>query len=338
MTHNQLIWPFLHRHPILQLAQWFIGLLTALCLVISMSVTAGTHPYERWAKELGIDMNVSYDGTRVLEFKEGSFEATERRAPGMMYTEVHIEGTSSGVIVREDLQKSYVLMPSMGVYMEKSLKDGMQEASNGMVFSKIEKVGREKVIGLPSTKYKTRFKDNEGKGTGIIWVTDSGVPIKMDMTYTSRNMKNERYVMHFTELNLRKQDPAFFEPPANLKPMGMGSIGDMMKMGAASQATAPASPAAPPAVASTAKLSDEQQACLKTAAAKAAEDREKAESKKGFGRLLGSLSRTASRFGITDIGEITRDIYEADATADDVAVIAEELGITEEDVVRCQNP
>ena len=317
--------------------QWFAGALIATCLTLATSVAADVHPYERWAKELGIDMNVSYDGIRIMEFEGGKFEATERRAPGKMYAEVHLGGMTSGVILREDLQKSYVLMPSMGFYKEESLEGGMLQASNGMEFSKIEKVGPENINGHPSTKFKTRFKDNEGKGAGIIWITDTGVPIKMDMIYSSGEMKGQRISMQFTELNLRKQDPEFFELPANLKPMSMGSMADIMKMAGASQGTASSGSSAPATQAGD-DLSAEQQACLKAAATQAAEQKEKEKTTKGFGRLMGSLTRTAQRFGLSNIGEMTKGIYDANATADDVTVIADELGISKEDVERCRQP
>jgi hypothetical protein len=54
---------------------------------------------------------------------------------------------------------------------------------------------------------------------------------------------------------------------------------------------------------------------------------------------MGAVSRTAGRFGAGgDIGKINQDIYDANATASDVSIMAEELGITEEDVERCRNP
>ena len=156
-------------------AQWLTGMLMIVCLAVFASPVFAVHPYERWANELGIDMNVSYDGTRVMEIQDGSFEILERRAPGKMYTEMYMGNMTAGVILREDLGKSYTLMPSMGFYREQTLDDGMMQASNGMEFSKIEKVGSENVNGHSSTKYKTKFADNEGKGAGFIWVTDSGV-------------------------------------------------------------------------------------------------------------------------------------------------------------------
>lgn len=322
---------------------WLAGALILLCVSLPVSAKdSGVHPYDRWAEEFGLDMNVSYDGVRIMEFQGGSFEGTEHRAPGKMYFEMHMANMTTGVILREDLQKSYILMPSMGFYREDSLKGGMMQSANGMEFSKIEKVGREEIIGHPSTKFKTKFKDNEGKGAGFMWVTDTGVPIKMDMIYSTRKFKGERINMVFTELNLREQDPAIFELPANLKPMGMSSIGDMMRQGATPPATD--STASTPDTSSDVDSSDgdlatRQQACIEDAAKSAEEARSAKKKTKGFGRLLGKMSRTANRLGISNkLGGASRDIYDANATANDVADIANELGISEDDVERCRDP
>ncbi len=306
-----------------------------LCLIALPALAA--HPYERWAEEFGIDLNVSYDGIRVMELQGGHFEATEYKAPGKMYTELQMQGMSTGIILREDLGKSYLLMPSMGFYKEESLEGGMLQSANGMEFSKIEKVGSETINGFPSTKFKTRFKDNDGKGAGFVWVTDSGVPIKMEMIYSNKDIEGMRIKQEFTELNLREQDPAVFELPANLKPMGMGNIGAMMQQAGAA---APASTTTPsPYQSNDQDLSARQQTCLEAAAAEAAQKQKTEKKKRGFGRLMGAVSRTAGRFGVGgDIGKINQDIYDANATADDVAIMAEELGISQDDVERCRNP
>ena len=313
--------------------RWLAAGLAAMCLGFLAYPAIAQNPYARWAEELGIDLDVSYDGTRLIEAQGSRIKSTERRAPGKMYTEVNAGGMSSGVIIREDLQTSYILMPSMGFYQEKTLEGGMLQTSNGLEFSKIEKMGTENINGHRSTKFKTRFVDNEGKGVGMIWVTDTGVPIKMDMIYSSSNMKGERVTMQLTELNLRAQDPAVFEPPANLKLMdmsNMGSLGTSMDMGGASQGTGSNSNTA---AGNGNEWSSRQQSCLEAAAKQAAEKKQEEDDGIGFGQILGSITRTAKRFGLSDIAKMTSD---ADATADDAAVIAEELGISEEDVERCR--
>jgi hypothetical protein len=309
-----------------------------LCFLALPALAA--HPYERWAEEFGIDLNVSYVGIRVMDVQGGRFEAIEHRAPKKMYTDMQMQGMSSGVIIREDLGKSYLLMPTMGFYKEDSLEGGMMQASNGLEFSKIEKLGRESINGFPSTKFKTRFKDKDGKGAGFVWVTDSGVPIKMEMIYSNKDTEGARINMEFTELNLREQDPAVFELPGNLKPMtmgGMGNLGAMMQQGAAAPAASAGTQS--PYQSSDQDLSARQQSCLEEAAAAAARKQEKEKKKKGFGRLMGAVSRTAGRFGAGgDISKINQDVYDANATASDVSIMAEELGITEDDVERCRNP
>jgi len=96
---------------------------------------------------------------------------------------------------------------------------------------------------------------------------------------------------------------------------------------------APATPTESPKV-NAAALQAAREACLqeKVTAAKAA------DKKRGVKRLFGAIARTASRTGHMQVLENINEIYSASATADDIAVIAEELGISEEDVIACGNP
>lgn len=233
-----------------------------VCVAISLLflplVASAAHPWERWAEELGIDPDVSYDGVRVMTMEQGEFQFTERKAPQKMYTEYQMGGMSGGFILREDLDKAYLLMPTMGMYKEMSLSEGFYESAGGMEFSEIKEVGRETVNGYPCVKYSARFQDKEGKGAGFLWIADIGVPIKMDMIYSSRGEKGMRISSEMVELNLRPQDPSAFELPSGLQPMGtmgvLGSIfgGDgpsipgMSSQPAPAPAPAPSAAAAPP--------------------------------------------------------------------------------------------
>jgi len=319
-----------------------ITLLVISWLGMFAAPTWAVHPYERWAEELGINEDVSYDGKRLMEFQGQQLEMTERRAPGKMYTEMYIGNMTTGIILREDLKKSYTLMPSMGFYREDSMEDGLAQAANGMEFSEIEKVGSEDVNGHASTKYKTRFSDNEGKGAGFIWVTDTGVPIKLDMIYSTKDAQGQRMTMQFTELNLREQDPRFFEVPSNLKPMsfggGLSSLGAMMGMGG--DEPAPGS-AAPESVSSEqAELASAQRRCLEEAAGAAKKETEE-EEEGVFGMMMGSmagLGSMAESFGLTGGDDAASAIYAPGASAEDIAAAAQRMGVTQADIDRCRQP
>mgnify|MGYP003668257158 FL=1 len=97
---------------------------------------------------------------------------------------------------------------------------------------------------------------------------------------------------------------------------------------------APAAAAAAPAPA-TVNREAEQQACLQEKIAAAQESQKK---KRGFGKLMSAVARTAGRLGNHDIARATRDVYDVNATADDLASAAKDLGLTEDDIEACRNP
>lgn len=91
-----------------------------------------------------------------------------------------------------------------------------------------------------------------------------------------------------------------------------------------------AQPAADPAA-----LQAAQQACLqeKIAASQASQKK-----KRGFGSLMRAVTRTAGQMGNYDLYKTTSDVYNANATAADLASAAKDLGLTEDEVAACQNP
>lgn len=96
-----------------------------------------------------------------------------------------------------------------------------------------------------------------------------------------------------------------------------------------------AAPAATAPVRTDADLKAAQQACLqeKMAAAQASQKK-----KRGFGRLLSAVSRTAGSLGKYDVSRTVGNVYNANATAGDLAAAAKDLGLTEDEVASCQNP
>jgi len=100
-------------------------------------------------------------------------------------------------------------------------------------------------------------------------------------------------------------------------------------------AAAPAMNVNAPPARSQAELQAAQQACLQQ---KMAEAQAAQKKKRGFGRLMSAVTRTAMQAGNYDVGRTANDIYAANATADDLSAAAKDLGLTEDAVAACQNP
>jgi len=100
-------------------------------------------------------------------------------------------------------------------------------------------------------------------------------------------------------------------------------------------AQAPAAASPPAGAAPPADLQARQQACLqeKYEAAQQANKR-----KQGFGRLLSAASRVTRRFGGPGASETISDVYNANATADDLSAAAKDLGLSEDEIEQCRNP
>lgn len=117
-------------------------------------------------------------------------------------------------------------------------------------------------------------------------------------------------------------------------PQLAGVLKAQIKKGGQPAAAGAASPARSPA-----DLQAAQQACIQQ---KIAAQQEAQKKKRGFGRLMSAVSRTSSQFGggglAGDIARTTSDIYNVNATAEDLEAAAKDLGLTEDELEECRNP
>jgi hypothetical protein len=103
----------------------------------------------------------------------------------------------------------------------------------------------------------------------------------------------------------------------------------------ATSAPASATSLAPATAQDPAALRQAQQACLQQ---KMAEAQAAQKKKRGIGRLVRAVTRTASRAGNHEVARTAGDVYAANATADDLSAAARDLGLTDDEVAHCQNP
>jgi hypothetical protein len=76
-----------------------------------------------------------------------------------------------------------------------------------------------------------------------------------------------------------------------------------------------------------------KQACLQQKIAAA--EHQQASKKKGLGGMFSSLSKTVAKYGNNEIAEVSSDLYEANATVEDLAATARDLGIADGEIAEC---
>lgn len=101
----------------------------------------------------------------------------------------------------------------------------------------------------------------------------------------------------------------------------------------------PAAASTPAAAQNPTVMQAAQQACIQE---KIEAQQEAQKKKRGFGRLLSAVSRTSSQFGggglAGDIARTSNEIYNVNATAEDLSAAAKDLGLTEDELEECRNP
>lgn len=207
--------------------------------IISLLIYAPiTSANESIHDDLGIDNSISYDAIRHVETPNAKMSFKEYRAPQKTLLEMNMQGMLINVLVREDQRRAYSIMPSLGMYQEITPEEAGNQSGSDTKFLHPKFVENEVVYGHMSKKYSTEFTDSSGSGSGFVWVTNDGVPIKFDMTYSSKGMKNQRVFMFLKDLAIRPQAPHLFELAADLRSM-VGASGIFSQLGVRNDADSP---------------------------------------------------------------------------------------------------
>jgi len=158
---------------------------------------------------------VEYSADRIMESEMGTITGKVYSAKDKERSELQMNGMQMVLILRKDKELGYMLMPAQRMYQELDFSTA-QKQSGGPDTDDVEitKVGTETVEGHSATKYRMVLKD--GTAGGFMWITDDGIPVKMDMLSKSGGDKS-RMTVTLTNLKIGTQDPQLFEVPGDYK-------------------------------------------------------------------------------------------------------------------------
>lgn len=182
----------------------------ALSLALCLTTAAGA----AYADPLPVP-TVEYSADRIIESEAGTFTGKVYSAKDKERSEIQTNGMQMVMILRKDKQLGYMLMPAQRMYQQLDFSTA-QKQSGGPDTEGVEitKVGTESIEGHSATKYRMVLKD--GTAGGFMWITDDGIPVKMDMLSKSGKDKS-RTTVTLTNLKIGAQDPQLFEVPADYK-------------------------------------------------------------------------------------------------------------------------
>lgn len=177
------------------------------------------------------EMNEEVGRIKTPFAAEAKFETEEMKGvahifykPGKVRDDMEMGGQKMSMIRRFDLHKFWMIM-GQGMYMEVDPERGSKQAPQYKLISR-ERVGRETVNGIPTTKYKSVYESSDGRFGGFTWFTDDNIAVKGFMVSKS-NGKKQRFKFEITRLDRRSQPDSLFEIPAGYRKFNMGGMPGM---------------------------------------------------------------------------------------------------------------
>jgi hypothetical protein len=204
------------------------GMLTG---VVALFVAGATS--SAWAS-VEVDFakpDVSYSAVRVMETEQHKLNQRFYYVPDKTRSEMDASGESVVTITRDDLGVIWVVM-GQSMYLETSMSDieayadSTEGSPDAMEVVEYTELGRERMDGYDTTKYRVRAEDPDGdEVTGHFWVTDERIPVRMEMDFQLESENRQQHVVvRLEDLEVGPQDPALFEVPAGAQKFNAGSL------------------------------------------------------------------------------------------------------------------
>lgn len=161
--------------------------------------------------------DVAYSATRTMRAQGHEVSGPLHHDHGKERFEMTVEGQRQVMIRRPDAERLYMIMPDMGMGMEMNL--GAPQAlpsADDYTGLQPETLGEETLGGEAVTKYRVRDEAGGQDYTVLIWVTDDGIPLRMEGAGAQGSFE-----MVLSDLQRGPQPADLFEPPAGIQMMAM---------------------------------------------------------------------------------------------------------------------
>jgi hypothetical protein len=211
----------------MNIKKW-IKIVVPAAIVLSLAISSGavdTFPYPKVEFSADMTMTIKQAGSSqpyVMQGKIYSIKGKERR-------EISSFGRQTAIINDRNNDKMWTLMPDQKMYMDNqhpgARKDPARMIREGEL--KMTKMGKEKVNGQTTTKYKIESTD-KGKDafSGYAWLSKQNIPVRFEGTASAEGMSQDIRI-DYANIVVAKQDPQLFVVPSDYRPMnaGLGTMG-----------------------------------------------------------------------------------------------------------------
>jgi len=189
-----------------------LSLVLALGLAASLPAPAMT---------LG-EARVGFSADRTLIVDGKTYQGKMWTMPGEERHEQNLNGIPAAFVLHAGTPIADLVLPQLHTVVEFLLPPELHLFADPRLTRK--PVGHETVNGIPTTKYAIDETVPEGHGEGFLWLSDSGIPMKLDGIFTRASGRVAHLHWELNHVKLGPQPVALFEAPQNFSKLPAEAI------------------------------------------------------------------------------------------------------------------
>ena len=151
----------------------------------------------------------SADRTLIVDGK--TYEGRMWTMPGMERHEQNLNGVPAAFVLHSETPLAQLVLPELHTVVEFMLPAELHLFADPRLTRK--PIGPETINGIATTKYAIDETVPEGHGTGFLWLSEDGIPMKLDGTLTRTSGRVAHLHWELSHVHLGPQPAALFEAP-----------------------------------------------------------------------------------------------------------------------------
>jgi hypothetical protein len=168
--------------------------------------SAGSAP----AMTLG-EAKIGFSADRTLIVDGKNYQGRMWTMPGMERHEQNLNGIPAAFVLHSDSPLAELVLPELHTVVEFILPPELHLFADPRLTRR--PIGHETVNGVATTKYAFDKAVPEGHGDGTLWLSDDGIPMKLDGTFTRISGRVTKLHWELNHVQLGPQPDSLFEAP-----------------------------------------------------------------------------------------------------------------------------
>lgn len=179
------------------------AIITAILLAAAAADTAA-------AATIG-EAKIAFSADRQLSIEGKIYDGKMWGMPGAERHEQNINGIPAIFVLHRDTPLAEAVLPRMHTVVDFLLPPELKMFDDPRLKKRV--IDQETVNGVPTTKYALTVDVPEGHGDGTMWMSDTGIPMKLDGQFTKTNGKSGRLHWELTNVRIGPQPASLFTTP-----------------------------------------------------------------------------------------------------------------------------